>query len=96
MHILIVKVSAIGDAAHTLPAIRALREAFPRAKITWLIQKKAAAIAHLSSTAVGVVILQDNYLHPKNIFSTYKVLRELRTQKWDLIIDFQGIFKTKS
>jgi heptosyltransferase I len=38
--ILIVRLSAMGDVLHTLPAVEALRAAFPRAMIGWLIDER--------------------------------------------------------
>ena len=35
--ILIIKPSSLGDVVHTLPAVAAIREANPEAKITWVI-----------------------------------------------------------
>lgn len=40
--ILIVRLSAMGDVIHTLPAVQALREAFPNAMIGWLIEERWA------------------------------------------------------
>jgi heptosyltransferase-1 len=37
--LLIVRLSAMGDVIHTLPAVYALREAFPHAHIGWLIEE---------------------------------------------------------
>jgi heptosyltransferase-1 len=42
MNILIVKLSAIGDVVHTLPALAALRKLYPQAFITWVIEEGAA------------------------------------------------------
>lgn len=38
--LLIVRLSAMGDVIHTLPAAQALREAFPQAMIGWLIEDR--------------------------------------------------------
>ena len=38
--VLIVRLSAMGDVIHTLPAAQALREAFPEAMIGWLIDER--------------------------------------------------------
>jgi heptosyltransferase-1 len=38
--ILIVRLSAMGDVLHTIPAVQALREAFPQAMIGWLIEER--------------------------------------------------------
>ena len=42
--ILIVRLSAMGDVIHTLPAAQALRQAFPRAMIGWLIEERWAEL----------------------------------------------------
>jgi heptosyltransferase I len=42
--LLIVRLSAMGDVLHTLPAVRALREAFPQAYIGWLIEERWAEL----------------------------------------------------
>ncbi len=42
--LLIVRLSAMGDVIHTLPAAYALREAFPHATIGWLIEERWAEL----------------------------------------------------
>jgi heptosyltransferase-1 len=42
--LLIVRLSAMGDVIHTLPAVYALREAYPHATIGWLIEERWAEI----------------------------------------------------
>ena len=42
--LLIVRLSAMGDVIHTLPAVQALRESFPQAHIGWLIEERWAEL----------------------------------------------------
>jgi heptosyltransferase I len=42
--ILVVRLSAMGDVIHTLPAVQALREEFPNAHIGWLIEERWAEL----------------------------------------------------
>jgi heptosyltransferase-1 len=42
--VLIVRLSAMGDVIHTLPAVQALRDAFPQAHIGWLIEERWAEL----------------------------------------------------
>jgi heptosyltransferase-1 len=42
--LLIVRLSAMGDVIHTLPAVHALRDAFPQAHIGWLIEERWAEL----------------------------------------------------
>ena len=43
-NVLVVRLSAMGDVIHTLPAVAALRAAFPRATIGWLIEERWAEL----------------------------------------------------
>ena len=42
--VLIVRLSSMGDVIHTLPAAHAIREAFPKATIGWLIEERWAEL----------------------------------------------------
>jgi heptosyltransferase-1 len=42
--ILVVRLSAMGDIIHTLPAVAALREAFPHATLGWLVEERWAEL----------------------------------------------------
>ena len=50
--LLIVRLSAMGDVIHTLPAAQALRDAFPQAKIGWLIEERWAELLCAPGTAL--------------------------------------------
>src|SRR5579863_6276446 len=43
-HLLIVRLSSMGDVIHTLPSVHALRTAFPNAMIGWLIEERWAEL----------------------------------------------------
>lgn len=48
--LLIVRLSAMGDVIHTLPAAQALRQAFPNAMIGWLIEERWAELLCAAGT----------------------------------------------
>ena len=48
--LLIVRLSAMGDVIHTLPAAQALRDLFPKAMIGWLIEERWAELLCASDT----------------------------------------------
>jgi len=48
--LLIVRLSAMGDVIHTLPAVQALRNAFPNATIGWLVEERWADLLCASGT----------------------------------------------
>lgn len=94
MKILILRVSAIGDVIHTLPAIFLLKKRFKNAQISWIIQDKAASLLKGQPFIENLWILPDKFLYPQNFFKTISLLKEIKKIKWDAIIDFQGILKT--
>jgi len=94
MKILFVRVSAIGDVIHTLPALFMIKKLYPESSISWLVQKKAAALLVDQPILDKTWVLPDNYLAAKNLPITIHIMKEIRATQWDAIIDFQGILKT--
>lgn len=101
MHILIVKLSAIGDVIHTLPALNALRAAYPGAHITWLVETAAADLIK-GHKALNEVLVCDRkgWLRAWRAGPGRAVLRaigaftqRLRQQKYDILFDFQAALK---
>jgi heptosyltransferase I len=99
MHVLIVKVSSLGDVIHTLPALTDAERAIPNIKFDWVIEEAFAEIP-VWHTAVNKVIpvafrrWKKNIL--KMIFSQeYRNFKgNLKNTKYDLIIDAQGLLKS--
>lgn len=94
MNILILRVSAIGDVIHTLPAIFLIKKVLPNAKISWVVQKKTADLITKQPFLEKVYVLPDKFLSKNNLSKSYKIIKQINKQKWDIIIDFQGILKT--
>lgn len=102
MNILIVKLSAIGDVIHTLPSLAALRELYPEAHITWVVEEAAAGLVNNHPLLDAVLISRRKswiqYLR-KGEFSRplreiRAFLRKLRKRPYDLVIDFHGLLKS--
>ena len=102
MNILIVKLSAIGDVIHTLPALHAIRDHFPKAHITWLVEEEAAALVQ-GHAALDRVLISKRKAWIKTLFSrkgadtlrqAYQFVRQLRQTYYDIILDFQGLLKS--
>lgn len=94
MKVLILKVSAIGDVIHTLPAVFYLKKCCPKIQISWVVQKKAAELLVNQPFLNNVFVLPDKFLKIKNWKRTLDVLKEIRKTEWDAILDLQGIHKT--
>jgi lipopolysaccharide heptosyltransferase I len=99
MKILIVKLGAIGDIVHTLPAAAEIRKALPRAEIVWVAEKRSAAILRGSAVFDRLVEIDTRAIKTGRIMKNFREslrepLRELRDEKFDAAIDFQGLLKS--
>lgn len=102
MKILIVKLSAIGDVIHTLPALTALRRHYPNAQIDWLVEEAAAELVQGHEALDRVLVWRRRefvgLLRSGEVSSAVKrflnLLLALRDTRYDLIIDFQALLKS--
>ncbi len=95
--ILIVKLSAIGDIIHTLPAAAALRRAYPEAWLAWMVEKAGASLLR-GNPDLDELITVDTRAWRANwwmgLRHAWYVTRHLRRASFDLCIDFQGLLKS--
>ncbi|MHB8138195.1 MAG: glycosyltransferase family 9 protein [Smithellaceae bacterium] len=102
MNILIVKLSAIGDVIHTLPSLAALRRLYPDAHITWVVEEAAAdLVLHHPHLDHVIIFRRKNWIEDfkKGKFQSIwhdarSFLAELKGRRYDLVIDFHGLFKS--
>jgi len=100
-NILIIKPSSLGDIVLALPALTALRKSFPDAKISWLIRPEFAPLLenhpHLTDViAFDRKLLGKAWFHPHAFASLLSFISRLRRNKFDAVIDLQGLFRTAS
>ena len=85
MKILLVRLREIGDVVFTTPAIRALRERFPDAHLTYIVEPAAAPIVACNP------LLNDVRVEPKRgLVADLALGRSLRRERYDVAIDFHG------
>jgi len=102
MNILIVKLSAIGDVIHTLPSLAALRRLYPDAHITWVVEEAASGLVLHHPLLDRVIIFRrkkwiedfktGNFQSVREDAGLF--LEELRSRRYDLVIDFHGLLKS--
>ena len=99
MKVLIVKTSSMGDVIHTLPALTDAQKAIPHIQFDWVVEENFAEIPYWHS-AVNKVIPVAIRRWRKNLFS-WQTWREwqayltlLRAEKYDAVIDAQGLIKS--
>ncbi len=100
-NILIMKPSSLGDIILVLPALAALRRNFPEAKISWLVRPEFAALLENHPYLDEIIAFDRKFLgkawfHPRAFGALISLVRKLRSARFDVVFDFQGLFRTAS
>ena len=89
MKVLIVRLGALGDIVHTVPAAAALRRGYPDARIDWVVDARHASFAQLVTCIDRVVPLEKPTLS-----AWLQLVQMLRPARYDVALDFQGLMKS--
>ena len=97
--ILLVKLSSLGDVVHLLPAVTDLAGVRPDAQIAWAVESPYAQLVALHPAVrrvipVGLRRLRDRVWSPQAWAALRASKAALRSQRWDYIIDAQGLIKS--
>lgn len=99
MDFLIVKLSAIGDIVHALPAVAALRSSFPDSRITWVVEQGAGNILE-GCPAIDELIRVDTKRWRRAVWrpsvwrDALAFLLNLKRGSFDVAFDLQGLLKS--
>jgi heptosyltransferase-1 len=86
---LVLRMSALGDIVHTLPAVHALRKSFPGATIDWFVDQKWMPILEGNPDASKVIAMnRDSWA---NVIAA---VRELRATRYEVAVDFQSLYRS--
>lgn len=90
--ILLVRLSHLGDVCHALPVFHALREAWPQARMAWVVQPEFAGLLD------GLPGLEQvfHFRRKQGLSAWFTLRRELRAFAPDLAVDAQGNLKSAS
>jgi len=109
--VLVVRLGAMGDIIHTLPAVAALRNAWPATLIGWVVEQRWMELLcapnalrsgprNPARPLIDSVHVVDTKRWRKSPFSSAtrheiaEVRRQLKSQQYELAIDFQGAVKS--
>ena len=98
-NILIIKPSAMGDIIMALPSLASLRKSFPKARISWLVRPEFAPLLAGHPFLDEIIIFDRKFLgkawyDPKAMAALISLIRQLRQGRFDIVFDFQGLFRT--
>ncbi len=96
--ILVINFGQLGDVVLSLPALRSIRERFPRAHITIAVGKPGAEVINLSgygddTIVVDRVALRDGF-KPLSLFRVIELVKDVRSRKFDFVIDLHSLSET--
>jgi lipopolysaccharide heptosyltransferase I len=90
MRLLIVRLGALGDIVHAVPALAALRRTWPDARIDWLVSERHEAILELVEGLDARIVVDAG----SSWRGLPRVIRELRGRRYDCALDLQGLIKS--
>lgn len=87
--ILVVRLGAMGDIIHALPAVASLRRSFPKHRITWVVARKWVALLE-GNPQVDEIVAFDRK-GTGGLAQAWRILRAIRPA---IAIDFQGLIQS--
>lgn len=99
MRVLIIKTSSLGDVIHTLPALTEAGKNIPGISFDWVLEPAFAEIPTLHPLVKNVIVSPLRYFR-RNFIESFKnheiqhFYQSLRKEKYDVIIDAQGLVKS--
>jgi heptosyltransferase I len=85
---LVVRLSSLGDLVHTIPAVAALRAAFPSAQIDWVVDRRWSPLIGLV-TCINETIPLDR--SPRDVLA---MVARLRRTHYTCALDLQGRYRS--
>jgi heptosyltransferase-1 len=97
--LLLIRLGAMGDVIHALPAAALLRRALPKAEISWAVEPRWAPLlagnpAIDRTIEVPLKAWRGRLLSPESRRGFGALRDELRSRHFDLTVDFQGLLKS--
>ena len=89
MKILLIRLRLIGDVVFTTPAIRAIRRAWPDARIAYLVERESAPVVE-GNPHVDQVIVVPRSRGLSRVLDDLRLARRLRRERFDIVMDMHG------
>ncbi len=95
MKILILKPSSLGDVVQALPVLRLLKLRFPAAEIHWWIAAELRPLLDGDPDLAGLFVFERRrWASPRNWDELFASVRHMRAEKFDWVIDLQGLARS--
>lgn len=95
MKILLLKPSSLGDVVHAFPVVRSLKRRWPDAELHWWIEAGLASLVESDPDVDGIFKFErKRWSRPSGWPSMFAMVRRLRAERFDLVIDLQGLARS--
>jgi len=102
VNVALVKLSSLGDVVHALPVAATLQARLPQARITWIVERREAAVLAGHPALERVVTVDTRRWRrsrtPRELAdATHAILavrRDLKATRFDVALDLQGLIKS--
>ncbi|HMP54156.1 MAG TPA: glycosyltransferase family 9 protein, partial [Candidatus Melainabacteria bacterium] len=103
LRLLFIRLSALGDVVHALPAAAAIKKGLPDTKLSWIAEPPQMELLRDNPLVDEVIEMPKSawisgLRSPREFLSTqaeiFKFFSNLRARKFDIAIDFQGLMKS--
>lgn len=95
--VLVIKPSALGDVAQSVPVAHVIKDNLPDCRLDWLVNRAYVPMLEgVSSIDEVVPFDRKTFRGPGSLFTTAlkNFLADLRNRRYDLVIDLQGLFRS--
>lgn len=79
----------MGDIVHTLPAVASLKQNYPGSRLAWVVEPRWAPLLEENPFVDRLLFLRRN-----SAGGLLESWRELRAERYDFVVDFQGLLKS--
>jgi heptosyltransferase I len=87
--ILVVRLGAMGDIIHTLPAVASVKQSFPQCHLAWAVEERWMPLLE------GNPFIDERIsVRRRNLPNFLALRKRLRSKQFDIAIDFQGLIKS--
>lgn len=96
MKVAIVKLSAMGDIIHAMVALQYIKQANPLLQIDWIVEQGFAKVLEGNPHIDHILPLNLKAIKKdkKALFAQIKLVKKYAKNRYDLVIDAQGLFKS--
>lgn len=100
--VLILRLSALGDAIHTLPVAYAIKKTYPNCEIGWVVEDKAALFIKNNPLVDHCYVLPKKEWKKRGLFSLKnfkefkRIIDSINAEGYDVVLDTQQLFKSAS